>query len=380
MAGFIDYPIESDPRTLATQMLASFASRGYALDAAGITEALIQTIAYRVSETRVVMADVARSIFTTYGETIVGIAPVAAARATVESTWTMTDMAGYTIPAGTLVYYPLTGDQRVAFELASNLVVEPGSTTATGVELQAVVEGTDANGLPAATLEGPGLTAVVSVATTATTAGGVDAETDAEYADRLSQRLRLLADVPILPDDFAVLAGEVDGVHRALAIDGYDPTGPSTGNERMVAVAVVDENGAAVSAGVKTAVDADLEARREVNFVVHVIDPTAVPVTVVFTATAADGYDPVQVEAAAEAAVDAYLDPGTWAGGGDSPPVWRAERAIRYNALVALIEGVAGVASLDTLTINGATSNLDLSSGGTVVAPLPNPTVTGTVS
>jgi uncharacterized phage protein gp47/JayE len=64
----------------------------------------------------------------------------------------------------------------------------------------------------------------LTVTLDAPTAGGVDAESDADYLDRLHELLTLLAPRPILPNDFAVLARTVAGVGRATAIDLYNPT------------------------------------------------------------------------------------------------------------------------------------------------------------
>jgi hypothetical protein len=61
------------------------------------------------------------------------------------------------------------------------------------------------------------------VVTTTVSAGGVDAENDIAYRDRLAAELTLSSPRPILPDDFAILARNVTGVTRALAVNGSIP-------------------------------------------------------------------------------------------------------------------------------------------------------------
>lgn len=375
---FVPYPATTDPDAIVTAALAQLrAATGAQLNEAHPIVALLEVLAYLNAETRIVIADVSKALYREHGRQAYGITPVDAAAATVESTWTATDSAGYTIPAGTVVAYPTAGDRAVGFAVVDETTISPGSTQATGVTLEALVPGEAANGLAAGTLTlVDQLTWVSSVVTTGATAGGQDAETDDEYADRLFAAIRAQSTGGlVLAADFENAARGVAGVHRAIAIDGYEPAGPSTGNALTVTIAVVDEDGAAVSAAVKDAVEAEIESRRMVNFTAHVVDPDFTAVAVVFTAVAQDGYDLVQTEAAAEAAVLAHLDPGRWAGGDEPVPAWRSE-PVRYLEVAAVINNVEGVDYVSTLTLNGGTSDVTL--GG--VAPLPDPTVDGTVS
>jgi uncharacterized phage protein gp47/JayE len=443
--GYVDYPLIVDPEQLVQQALAQLrAATGAPLNETHPLVALLEAVIYRNAETRVITADVARAIYRDHGRKIYGIVPVEAASATAESTWTAADDAGYTIPAGTLVTYATSGDRRIALRTLEETVIPPGSTQATGVELEAVIVGSHANGLatgPVAVVEQFATT--FTVVTTTVTAGGVDAESDAEYVDRLTAEIRAASTGGlVLPLDYETAARRVAGVHRALVIDLYAPgrvltdaattntdatvtsatgaftdadigrsvtgtgipggatiasvnsatsielsaaatataagvmlsLGPLTDQERTVTVAVVDEDGAAVSAPVKAEVLAELEDRREANFLFYVVDPDFTAITVDFTAVAVDGADEVAVEAAAIAAVEAYLDPGEWAGGSESPPAWR-DAPVRYLELAALLNNVDGIDHLTGLTLNGGTADVTLSG----VAPLPTRTVTGSV-
>jgi hypothetical protein len=197
----------------------------------------------------------------------------------------------------------------------------------------------------------------------------VDAESDQDYLNRLSEQLELLAPRPILAVDAAKFALNVAGVGRAFGIDNYNPDDGTTDNERMVTVAVADASGAALGSTVKTAVAALFESVRETNFVFHIIDPTYTDLTVAFTAHALTGYDPSAVTAAAEAAVESYLSASTW---NWSPNVVRLD----VVGVLAAVPGLVFVPG-DDVTLNGADSNVTMSG----VAPLPGTvTVTPTVT
>jgi uncharacterized phage protein gp47/JayE len=123
---------------------------------------------------------------------------------------------------------------------------------------------------------------VQSITLTNPTTGGIDAEEDEDYLNRLSLQLQLLAPRPIVPSDFAAIALDIPGVGRALAIDGYNPADGTTDNERMITIAAVDTLGAAIPADTKQQLASFLEDRREVNFVINIIDPTYTTVDVTF--------------------------------------------------------------------------------------------------
>jgi hypothetical protein len=192
---------------------------------------ILQAVARQVAELTAVAADVPAAIFRQFGTQLVGLAPQAGARATLTSFWTARDNLGYTIPAGTQVAYRVTGDDLIVFEVVGDTVITPGATTLSGVALQATDVGTAWNAVPTGPLElVDALSWVESVTASTVSAGGLDAETDDAYLDRLADDLRLLTPRPILPDDFATLARNVTGVYRALAINGYEP-----GHERGAA-------------------------------------------------------------------------------------------------------------------------------------------------
>lgn len=382
--GYVDYPVTVDPAAIVAQVLTDLrTATGAALNEGHPLVAAVEAIAARIAETRIVQADVAEAALRDYGQKIFGLAAVDAEPATMTTTWTMVDTAGYTIPSGTRIAYPITGDTAVAFEVIDAFTVNPGSSTAAGVEVQAVVAGTDANGLTAATLQPiDQLSGVASVVSTATSSGGVDAETAAEYLARLTDRLRLSSDAAIVADDFATFAVQMAGVGRARAIAGYDAVNELEDQPGHVTVFATDDDGDPLASGAKDDLEdylADDELRL-VNTIVHIADADYIPLAVVFTATAAVGYDPATVEAEAEAVVAAALDKATWRATGQDGN-WTSDTVVRYFDVASLLTStnVAGLYRLDSLTLNGGVVDVDLAASGSL-APLPDVTVNGTVS
>jgi len=304
---------------------------------------LVRVLARMVSETALVASQVPPLIFSYFGRSVLGIPSTEAARARASSTWTIRDALGHTIPAGTVVAYPVSSELSVLFSVENPVVVPPGfTTTADGeVTLVAVEEGAAGNGLA------PGVVDLVDayawvdqITVTTVTSGGADAESESTYLDRLAAELRLLAGRPIKPDDFATLALRKPGVARAKAIDLYNPSTNTYDNPRMVSVAVADSEGNPVSSGVRADVQSYLDGLREVNFVVHTIDPTYHDINVTATVTAFAGADVDAVGDACVAAVEEYLSPSTW--------LWA--KTVRYNELVALLSNVEGVDFVDILS------------------------------
>lgn len=386
---YIELPVTTDVDKLTADALdriaAHFPPGEWAPEEGHLEVWLVEVLARMVHDAALVAAKVPVAIFRYFG-TLVGVTPINAVPATVSTTWTMVNNAGYTVPAGTVVAFRVaTG--LVAFTVVADIVVPTGQTaTAAGaVQLSALDPGAAANGInPQNLVLVDALAFVATVTSTTVTAGGADAETDGVYLDRLVEELRLLTPRPILPDDFAVLARRVPLVQRTVAIDGYNPANGTSNNERMVAVAAHDAAGNPLTAAVRDRVIATLAAQREVNFVVHVIEPTYTVLAVTFDAVAVRDADPLAVRNAAVAAVIAYLDPARWAGGDERLRQWRLTSVVRYLEVAAVLDRVQGLDYLTALSVNGGTANVALAG----VAPLPasttravNPTtVVGTVA
>lgn len=396
MAEYVSAPIETDEAALAEDALAELQDRvpGWEPHPAHPETLVIEATARMAAEVRDVASDVPDTIFRHFGASLAGLPPEDGAPATVGSTWTAIDAAGYTIDEGTVVGVRAAGDDLVLFEVLDTITIAAGSTTtaAGAVTLVAQDDGTQANGLGGAGVAAElvdALAWVSAVTLTGATGGGVDPETDAEYLNRLAEELALQAPRPIVPRDFAVMAKRVDEVDRALALDLYKPADqPNPGDpvettrERSVTVVPIREDGEPVSAAALAAVDALLEAAREVNFEVWTMNPTYTTVSVTFTATAYPGWDAADVEARAEAAVAAFLSPASWG----LPPysderTWTNDTRVRHYELVEALNRVDGLWRVDSLSFGvqgGAQGTADLVMAGD--APLPRAgTIAGSV-
>jgi Baseplate J-like protein len=388
---YIEIPIETDPELLAQEAFDYLEASmpDWEPNDANLETIIIETMARMTSEARDVASAVPVDIFRYFGE-LVGVVPQDATFATGLTNWTVINNAGYTIPDGTQVGIQVTGDLIEAFQTVGDTVIPPGFTTASNVQIRANEAGTAASGITGSVTLLDTLDFVTAIVLNAPTTGGLDAETDDDYINRLSLRLQLLAPRPILARDFAIFAQDIAGVERAVAIDNYDPGPPPVTNaERAVTVAVTDANGMPVSAAIKTEVDNYLEAAREVNFLVFVVDPTYTTIDVQFTAVAYQGFDPADVETRAEQAVADYLSPANWGFPTALPteihipvsPTWVNETVIRYLELSQVINSVFGINYIEALTFRvaaGTYASTDITLTG--VVPLPQPgTIAGTV-
>lgn len=317
------------------------------------------------------------AIFRRFGEKLVNLPPQDATAAFGTTTWTLIDDAGYTIPEGTTIGFD-GDDGTVAFTTTGDVVVPEGSTVAEGVQVVAVEEGASGSGFTGAAVLLDVLDYVESVTLESQTTGGTDGESDDEYLQRLVDELRLQTPRPILPQDFATLARRIAGVERSVAIDGYNPADETLENERMVAVATTDADGNPNSSLVKAEVDALLQAMREVNFVVSVIDPTYTTIDVTYKAVAWPGWDAESVQASADAALASYLSPATWGlpPTGQDSSEWINEDKVRFLEVAQVLNSVDGLRYVTELKVDGGTADVTL----TGAAPLPKPgTISGTV-
>lgn len=379
MADYISPPLVTEPSDLADESFAYLEDQvdGWLPSPGNLETWLIEAVSQLAGELMDVASAVPTSIFRYYGESILGLPPHGATPATGETTWTVKDALGYTILAGTLVGIPASGDVLLAFEVATDTVIPAGATTVTGVTIVAQDDGTDGNGLTGTPQLIDALDYVISVTLEAPTSGGVDAESDDAYLARLRELAQLLAPRPILPNDFAVMAKQVPGVYRATAIDLYNPGPPAATDEaRCVSVVVVGADGQPVPPNIKDDVDDLLQSRREVNFLVFVLDPTYLEINVTFNVKPYPDYDGDDVADRAEVAVADYLNPANFGAVpyGDTPQ-WINDTKVRYLEVAEQINRVDGVWYVEALLVNGGTVDINLPTPG----GLPEPgTITGT--
>jgi baseplate J-like protein len=378
MADYITPPLTTEPDDLSAEAFAYLEDRipGW-LPAPGNLETwLIESLAQLAGELMDVASAVPAEIFAYFGASLLGLPPHVATPAMSTTTWTASDDLGYTIQAGTLIGIPATGDELVGFAVQEDVVIAPGATIVAGVTVVAEDAGADANGLTGDPELIDALDYIASVTLDAPTAGGTDGEEVDDYLNRLRELLTLLSPRPILPNDFAVLAKQHAAVGRATAIDLFQAgteLDPATGAdmvippasvtpvERCVTVVVVGEDGEPIGKPARQEIADDLDARREVNFLVYVIDPAYVTVDVAFSITVYEGYDAQAVVAQAESDVADYLSPANFG----IPPfgdqlVWVADTKVRWLEVAEVINRTEGVWYIATLTINGGTADIDL--------------------
>ena len=226
--GYVGLPITVDPNEILQNALSAISTTlpGWVPRESHIEVILLEQLAAMVSQSATVAAQVPLAIFSILGA-LFGINPIQGQAAQALTTWTMSDAAGYTIPAGTIVNYQVLGNQTYQFATVLPITVPAGSTVATGVVIQASDIGTAFNGIGTTTplILNTSQSYVASIVPTTVTSGGVDPETTDAYLNRLSNQLHYITPRPILPGDFAALAANVDGVYRATAFNGLNPFG-----------------------------------------------------------------------------------------------------------------------------------------------------------
>ena len=373
MSGFLDLDVDTDPQSLLDDALSALeqAFPGWVPRESNLEVRLAAELLRREAETREVLIRRARSIFDRFGAQVLQVPRGQATAAIGRVEFTAVDDAGYNVPGGTLVGVELTGDELVAFATDATATINVGETTVE-VDVTAEEPGEDGNGLT------PGSDMVIidslpflaGVELVTTTGGGQEEEDEAAYLDRLTARQQLSAPRPILPADFEVFAREVDGVHRALALNGYDPSNDTDDNPRLVAIAAVDPDGIAVPPIVQTDLEDFLEDLREVNFEVAFLLPTYTGLAVEAVVRPAPGVTDEAAEAAAEAAIIDFLDPGRFAGGDEAPPVWRLRDRVRFLEVAAVISAQPEVDFLEDLQLDSDTVDVMLAGRAPLPAPL----------
>lgn len=369
MPEYIFDPIETDPDALQQAAFDYIQTRwpNWAPDDGNLESWLIAACARMVAEARDVAADVPLAIFRYFGVKIMGIPYIDATPATVASTWVLSsNPAGRTIASGHLVSIDDADGNPVPFEVVSDLVLVAGdlSSAPTPVILQAVVEGADANNLGGVGVEAVDMEStswVDTITLTAVTSNGANAQTDEEYAAALSELLTLMTPRPILPRDFSILARytalQSGAQIRVLALDGYNPIDATTNNERMISIAAIDAvTGANISAPLKTAIDVDLQAKREVTFFVNMIDPTRTSVDITVQLTAISGFAIADAIVNATADLTEFLQSVNWGRTpGSDEVIWNQTPIVRHQDISTVINNATGVNywTLLTFGLNG---------------------------
>lgn len=384
---YVNIPIETDEDALASEAFAelSDAFPEWTPAEGNLDTWIILVVARMAADLNDMASTVDDSIFRYMGPTF-GVVPADDIPASATTSWQLADSAGHTIPFGTRVGVLDANLDTHEFTVSQDVIVAAGTSVANNVPIVASTAGASENDLGAngSVVELiDGLSWVDQVTLEGPTSGGEDAEDDDVYLNRLSATLRTMAPRPIIPSDFEILAKDIEGVARAVAIDGYNPGTNTYNNERTISVAVVDSSGNALVGTVKQQVDDYLQSLREVNFIVNVIDPSYTTIDVTYDITPWGGYDSNSVISDVNAAINSFLSPANWGvpPGGD-PSEWYTRANVKIYDLVAVIGNVAGVKDVNSVTTRTGTNAFaanDIALTG--VAPLPQPGVlTGTTS
>jgi hypothetical protein len=395
-SGYIEYPIDSNASDLLDEAYANLKSKSpnWVENDGNLDTWILQITASEASGLYILAQDVPDTIFKWYGANLMALPPLDATPAMVGSTWTMVDNAGYLIPAGTQVSIRDSVGVEHAFTTGTDIVVPAGSTatsagavTLTSVETGSSVSGLGGAGAHATMIDT--LSFVSSIVLTGATAGGQDAELSSDYNNRLARKLQRLSQRPVLAFDFTLAALDVAGVWRAVALDGFNPAGGGTfGNERMVGIAAVDQNGTPVSGTIRTNLQTYLDGLRETNFVVTAFDPTVTSIDVTFNVKCLVGYTSAVVQANAVAAVQAYLNPAHW---GQDPTItdataasqsWVETTVVYYNKILNVLDQAEGVDRVITMTMaihSGALGTADINLPGHATLTTPG-TINGTAT
>jgi len=390
MTTFTNIDVRTSPEDAAQQIYLAIQQRwpDWEPSDANLEVWLADAFARLASETAILASSTTNAIFRSFGLKILGVPPIYASPARGALTIRFLDTEGYTIPAGTEFSLQRSGSDRYRFRSVNEVSVAPGDnlTDPGEIQIEALISGTDANGLLPSTAAPALLSAldlpIDTITLLAKTTGGEEEETEEEYANRLVGEIQLLAPTPILPRDFTRFVMRHPSVYRAVTIDLWNRAEPGTvNNERMVGTVAIDDTGEDITPADKTEIVADINARREVNFNFGMGSPTYTIIFVNATVVAFAEFSLATVEADCEQALKDYLSPARWGllPYGDSEKTWLNSTVVRRNELISVLDRVNGVNYVTACTLGTATNpsgTTDITLAGRV--PLTRPATTGT--
>jgi uncharacterized phage protein gp47/JayE len=182
---------------------------------------------------------------------------------------------------------------------------------------------------------------VDSVTNSADMTGGADIESDADFRERLLQKIQLPSASGIA-SDYVRWAREVQGVDDARCAGLWN--GPGT-----VKVIIAGAGMQPADAATRTRCADYLETVRPIGAQITVVSVTSVVVNITATLTLATGYTLAAVKTAFEAALQAYFQDQAF--------------SVNYLSIAkvgALLLSVDGVLDYTLLKLNGAASNVAL--------------------
>ena len=294
------------------------------------------------------------------------------------------DDAGYTLEAGTLfgyvdssdpdnpVLYPFTTDDTVYVSQGSSSasVAITGSAAVLYPELPS---GTILQALSQ-------ISFIDSLELNADLSAGADPETDSEYLTRATAKLESYNQALVLPSQYeAYVLSSYSNIYRCKAYSRVDPSNDDIADALVngyLTLYVCGLNGASLGSTARTTIEDDLENRSVAGLVITAKNAPVVAVTVTVTVVKETGYLSSDVQTNVEDALNAYLHPDYWD--------WSEN--IYYNELISLIDQVAGVKRVSSLTLTDPSSGTNFTVLDTInlafvkYGALPRVTATVTVS
>lgn len=339
-------------------------------------------------------AQVPPIIFAYFGSWLLGIGLQEATPATGTVAIAFAVGVATAVPEGSLLAAPNPDGESYVFQTDNEVRSDATDKTTTVTALEV---GAAANGCVGPCELIDVIDGVTSATMVAAAGAGADEEDADAYLDRLADALTILAPRPILPQDHATMARQIEGVGRALAIDLYQPGtndniaagqpgGPlnvegtpvnagagKTTVPRCVSVAITAEDGQPPSQSLMHSVWLTLDGAREVNFLEYVVPPSYTTIEVQATVVAYPGYVLAEVQAAAVEMMQTWLDPSGWGAEevGEEQGWSRQTSARLYEAVDYLnrADGVQYVATVQIRKAGGSFAASDVALTG--IAPLP---------
>jgi hypothetical protein len=367
----------------AVDYLTSYMPAGFKLAAGSQLSLAFEAWAIQAAQQNDVVQQKLDSDFRYFGS-LVNLPPIDAVPATATATFTVQDAAGYEISGSTVIAFVDGNGVSQGFDLTAPLAVAPGSTTASAVVV-AENAGAAQDGLGGGSAILIQADSWVTAATMTVATGGIDAELDANFLNRLTETLGLLTPIPVLGTNFAVLARSIAGIYRACGVNllkpgpPYDTAAENDDAEDNVTVAVADINGQPVGNTILAAANAYFATLREQNFKVWVVNAQYQQVDVTAMQVYSwPGWDPTALSATVEAAIaDLVLSPATASTDASGLAArWANDPVVHASDIVAAAinssPGVRNVSS-PTFGIHGGTmGTADVTLGaGSAIPALP---------
>lgn len=224
MPEYIFEPLDTDPEDIfqdAKDYIQTYYPNWNPPDAA-LDVLMLRFVSLKMAIIADMASRVQRTIYRYFGSTVIGLAPLTGVNATVSIQFTAIDTAGYTLPSGTAIGLTDDNGDLHLFETQADAIIAVGTTTIT-TTAESVEEGTDGNGLTGQVQLVEQVDWLSSATVVAPSSGGSDDESDDDYLNRLTTYLSLMAPRPLLGQDAALLARNISGVYRAVAIDNFLP-------------------------------------------------------------------------------------------------------------------------------------------------------------